>query len=76
MNILSKTFKSEFLVFQDKIETRKTIENISKYKCQFFEKGKCIDNPLASLIKKKKRERESGKTQINKNVNKTGDIKT
>ena len=27
------TFKSEFLVFQDKIETRKTIENISKYKC-------------------------------------------
>ena len=27
------TFKNEFLVFQDKIETRKTIENISKYKC-------------------------------------------
>lgn len=26
------TLKSEFLEFQDKIETRKTIENISKYK--------------------------------------------
>lgn len=44
---------------------------MNKTKCWFFEKMKCIDNPLASLTQKKRE-----KTQINKIVNERGGITT
>ena len=66
-----KKIKNGFLVFQDKIETGKTIENMNKTKCWFFVKIKCIDNALASLTPKKRE-----KTQINKIVNERGGITT
>ena len=40
----------------NEIETKKTVEKINETKSWFFEKINKIDKPLASLIKKKKRE--------------------
>ena len=37
------TFKNEFLVFQDKIETRKTIEKMNETNNWFFKKITKID---------------------------------
>ena len=43
----------------NEIETRRTVEQINKTRSWFFERIDKIDNPLASLIKKKKREKNS-----------------
>ena len=54
----------------NEIEMKKTIEKINETKSLFFGKINKIDKPLASLIKKKKRER----TQINKIRNEKDEV--
>jgi hypothetical protein len=53
------------------IETKKTIQRISKTKRGFFERINKIDKPLAKLIKGPR-----GSIQINKIRNEKGDITT
>ena len=53
----------------NKIEIKKTIEEINKTKSWFFEKVNKIDKPLARLTKKRRE-----KTQINKLRNEKGEI--
>ena len=55
----------------NEIETKKTIAKINKTKSWFLEKINKMDKPLARLIKRK-RER----TQIKKNRNEKGEVKT
>ena len=51
------------------IEMKKTIEKINEIKSQFFEKINKIDEPLATLIRKKREQ-----AQINKIRNETGEL--
>jgi hypothetical protein len=53
------------------IETKKTIQRISKTKCWFFERINNIDKPVAKLTKATR-----GGVQINKIRNDKGDITT
>ena len=55
----------------NELETRNTVEQINETRSWFFERINKIDKPLARLIQKK-RER----TQINKIMNKRGEIMT
>jgi hypothetical protein len=55
----------------NQIETKKTIQRISKTKSWFFERMKKIDKLLAKLTK-----RLRGSVQINKIINEKGDITT
>ena len=56
---------------KNEIETKKTTAKINKTKSWFFEKINKIDKPLARLIKKNRE-----KTQINRNRNEKGEVKT
>ena len=56
----------------NEIETKKTTEKINETKRLFFEKINKIDNPLARLINKKRRER----AQTNKIRNENGEVTT
>ena len=53
----------------NKIEIKKTIEEINKTKSWFFEKVNKIDKPLARLTQKRRE-----KTQINKIRNEKGEV--
>jgi superfamily II RNA helicase len=56
----------------NQIETRKTIQRVSKTKSSFFERINKIDKPLAKLTKKKPR----GSIKINKLRSEKGEITT
>ena len=55
----------------NRIEIKKTIEEINKTKSQFFERVNKIEKPLARLTKKK-----GEKTQLNKIRNETEEVTT